>query len=399
MTIQLSYKAFTVFLISTFFVLCFSGFKHLQVSSSQTIELLRLVNEARAQTQVCGSEALAPVAPLTLNEQLNQAAQGHSNDMATNNFLAHTGSNGSSFNQRIEAQGYIFSFAGENVAAGKSTAQETMQQWLNSEGHCRNIMNPNFTQMGVGFAENSASQYRVYWTQVFGTPFGSSAANSNVVISSPSSTALANPNSTALKNSPNTSLTPIPAPVTTLESLDDTGANKSIVTETTVTVTTDNQAATSQAATSQVSNQDLVDNSNFATELLMLINQARAQSQTCGNEVFPTVPALTLNDSLMKAAQGHSSSMAENNFFGQAGLDGKNFDKRAEAQGYSFSFIAENIIAGRPTVLDVMASLLETDGYCRGLMSEDYTELGIGFGQNPDSQYRYYWTLTFAKPL
>jgi len=138
---------------------------------------------------------------------------------------------------------------------------------------------------------------------------------------------------------------------------------------------------------------------NFALELLTLINQARSQTQTCGGQAFPAVAVLALNESLMQSAQGHSDSMAENNFFGQAGLDGKNFDKRAEAQGYSFSSIAENIIAGRPTVVDVMSSLLENDGYCRGLMSSDYTEIGIGFGENPSSQYRFYWTLTFAKPL
>jgi len=377
--------------ILAIFVIGFSliGLGYSQTLSNPASEMLKLVNEARASTQICGTEALPPVGPVTLNEQLNQAALVHSNDMATNNFLSHTGSDKSSFDKRIESQGYIFGFAGENVAAGKSTAQDTITQWLNSEGHCRNIMSGNFTQMGIGVSENSASIYKVYWAQVFATPFGSPAENTSVTTSSP----VMRPNSNVIQNTTSTSSTPdttslenSPGPTNT-DLPQPTGMS-----ETTTEVSIIRPVPNQQANTSSVGPE-------FATELLNLINQARMQTQSCGGQAFPAVPALTLNDSLMRSAQGHSTSMAENNFFGQTGLDGKNFDKRAEAQGYRFSSIAENIIAGRPTVGDVMGSLLETEGYCRGLMSSEHTEIGIGYDENPSSQYKYYWTLTFANPL
>ena len=90
--------------------------------------------------------------------------------MATNNIFSHTGSDGSSFGQRIADTGYQSGAGGENIAAGSATAEDTMQQWLNSEGHCRNIMSGNFTQLGVGYAQNANSQWTHYWTQVFASP-------------------------------------------------------------------------------------------------------------------------------------------------------------------------------------------------------------------------------------
>lgn len=384
-------RCFKLILVKAFALIIFSftGFTHAQSIDDFPTELLQLVNEARSKVQVCGSEALAPVGPLTLNQQLNQAARAHSLDMANGNFLEHSGSDGSTFDKRIEAQGYIFLFAGENVAGGKSTPQETLSQWLNSEPHCRNIMNPNFTQMGMGIAENSASLYKIYWTQLFGTPFGGQAGNSDVVISTPTSkkpdksieTPATNSNMNAQPTVTNTATNLVTNPVQTSSE------------QTTTIINTQNSILTSPVGS-------IVNNSkDFATELLTLMNQARSQAQTCGGEVFPAVATLNLNDSLLQAAQGHSTSMAANNFFSQSSLDGKGFDKRIEAQGYRFSSVAENIIAGRPTVADVMAALLETDGYCRGLMNADFTDIGIGFGENPASQYKYYWTLTFAKPL
>lgn len=371
-------KSLVIYGIAIFLTLCLLGFKHIQpITASFASEMLNLVNQVRSQGQMCGGVALAPVEALMLNTQLNQAAQLHSDDMASNNILSHTGSNGSSFDQRIETQGFVFAFAGENVAAGKRIVEDTLEQWLSSEGHCRNIMSPNFSQMGLGVSENPSSRYKVYWAQVFAAPFGTttdsgSADNSSVVFSSPLGTISSPDNSNILPSSNNK------------KTADESASNQT----------------TSQADKRVVSGQNNTQTTNkMVEELMNLINQARSQSQVCGGETFSAVSALSINTSLMQAAQGHSSSMAGNNFFGQTGLDGQNFDKRVEAQGYSFSFVAENIIAGRATVTDVMASLLETDGYCRGLMSTDYTELGIGFAENLNSQYKYYWTLTFAKPL
>lgn len=113
--------------------------------------------------------------PVTIHTQLNQAALGHSQDMALNDFFSHTGSNGSTPWQRITASGYgSFSTAGENIAAGYSSPQEVMNGWMNSSGHRANILNCAFQHIGVGYyylANDTGSvNYHHYWTQVFASP-------------------------------------------------------------------------------------------------------------------------------------------------------------------------------------------------------------------------------------
>jgi uncharacterized protein YkwD len=131
-------------------------------------DILALVNQFRSQAQTCGGEAMPAVPPLTPGDQLNQAAQLHTEDMVKNNFFDHTGSNSSSVGDRVSNTGYNWGAVGENIAQGSATAQATMDQWINSPGHCKNMMSPDFTQLGVGYAENAAGS--PHWTQVFARP-------------------------------------------------------------------------------------------------------------------------------------------------------------------------------------------------------------------------------------
>lgn len=128
-------------------------------TNEEAMEMLRLVNERRAQE---GAQ------PLRLNTNLNAAAYNHSKDMGDNNYFSHTGLNGSSFSDRAIAEGYTGSPRGENIAAGSSTAEATFQQWVNSPGHLSNILNRGHNEMGIGHASVSGSQYTHYWTQIFG---------------------------------------------------------------------------------------------------------------------------------------------------------------------------------------------------------------------------------------
>jgi uncharacterized protein YkwD len=132
--------------------------------------VLTLVNDKRAAGATCGTTAYPAVAALALNADLQEAARCHSLDMATNNFMSHTGSNGSSPGQRIQAAGYTATTWGENVAAGYTTAANVVNGWMGSTGHCQNIMNGSFKKLGVGYAYNQAAQYDHYWTQDFGAP-------------------------------------------------------------------------------------------------------------------------------------------------------------------------------------------------------------------------------------
>lgn len=112
--------------------------------------------------------------PLSVNPKLVQAAQGHTEDMAVNDFFSHTGSNGSAPWDRMEAAGYEWREAGENIAAGYTTPQAVMNGWMNSDGHRANILRCSYEEIGVGyiFLQNDPGSvnYRYYWTQVFGRP-------------------------------------------------------------------------------------------------------------------------------------------------------------------------------------------------------------------------------------
>jgi uncharacterized protein YkwD len=137
------------------------GSKLANSNNSQDIfdqQILNLVNQERAKV---GAD------PLKINEQLDLAADGHTLDQASMNKMSHTGSNGSKMGDRIKDADYIFSSAGENVAYGFGDAATVMKGWMNSAGHRQNILNPSFTEIGIGYAEGADG--RPFWTQDFGT--------------------------------------------------------------------------------------------------------------------------------------------------------------------------------------------------------------------------------------
>jgi uncharacterized protein YkwD len=126
----------------------------------------------RAAGASCGTRgSFAPAGPLSWSTLLAQAATAHSQDMVTNNFFSHTGSNGSSMSARVDATGYAWSALGENIAGGYGSVNIVMDGWMGSDGHCANIMNPNFTQIGMACIQGtSANAYGNYWTMDLARP-------------------------------------------------------------------------------------------------------------------------------------------------------------------------------------------------------------------------------------
>lgn len=124
--------------------------------------ILSLINNARATARYCGSTYFPAAPALAWNSKLEAAALAHSQDMAKNNFFSHTGSDGSSAGTRITRAGYVWWTYGENIAAGYSTESAVMNGWLNSPGHCANIMNVKFKDVGVASA--TGGTYGIYWT-------------------------------------------------------------------------------------------------------------------------------------------------------------------------------------------------------------------------------------------
>jgi uncharacterized protein YkwD len=108
----------------------------------------------------------AGLAPLTIDAHLTTAATAHSADQAAAHTMSHTGTNGSTPAQRITAAGYTWWTWGENVAAGQKTANLVVDAWMNSPGHRANILNPNFTNIGIGSITSDTGV--IYWTMDLG---------------------------------------------------------------------------------------------------------------------------------------------------------------------------------------------------------------------------------------
>ncbi|BDM22387.1 CAP domain-containing protein [Pseudomonas sp. LRP2-20] len=132
--------------------------------------LLMQVNAARAKPRLCGRQRFAAARPLTWNTALGTAAQRHSRAMANENFFAHRDRNGDLPADRAWDAGYRGRQIGENIAAGQGSPSKAMAGWLASPGHCANLMNPMFTQVGAAYVANARSDEGVYWTMVFGAP-------------------------------------------------------------------------------------------------------------------------------------------------------------------------------------------------------------------------------------
>ena len=132
--------------------------------------VLELVNQARSEPRTCGAVEFAAAAPLRASTGLHEAALTHALDMAQHQHFQHEGTDGSSPGARATRAGYAWSRVGENIALGTMNAEDTVQGWLNSPGHCVNIMQPQFTEMGVGYAVTRTGKPRIYWSQLLGRP-------------------------------------------------------------------------------------------------------------------------------------------------------------------------------------------------------------------------------------
>jgi len=183
------------------------------------MSFLNAINAARAQDQICGTTPMSKATALVWNKKLELASIDHAKDISANNYRQldkndptvlmtnvddgtitevtsinrhrsehktfHVGSgtstdvalksypqyNKSTFVERIGHRGYTgYSTAGENITVGTNTdtAEKAVQLWIDSPGHCMNLMNPDFTEVGMGHVEVSNTFYTHYWVQEFG---------------------------------------------------------------------------------------------------------------------------------------------------------------------------------------------------------------------------------------
>jgi uncharacterized protein YkwD len=127
--------------------------------------MLEEVNKVRGQKCKCGNERQKAAPPLVWDEKLERAAQRHADDMARKKFFSHTGSDKSTVSSRVDKEAFVWMLVGENLADGYKNEADVVAGWMTSPGHCKNIMNPEFTHMGVAVSKDGR-----YWVQVFATP-------------------------------------------------------------------------------------------------------------------------------------------------------------------------------------------------------------------------------------
>lgn len=123
-------------------------------AKSYARQVVDLVNAERAK---------AGLSALTLDENLTSAALIRARESEIS--FSHTRPDGRSFSSVLSDLGISFRGAGENIAWGQKTPEEVMNGWMNSEGHRANILNANYTKIGVGYYQNTSG--RTYWTQLF----------------------------------------------------------------------------------------------------------------------------------------------------------------------------------------------------------------------------------------
>jgi uncharacterized protein YkwD len=131
--------------------------------------VLYLVNLARARGRICGRERFPASNPLALSQPLLSAAAAHARDMARYGYFEHRARNGSEPKDRVRRAGYRPKLTGENIAFGPETAEEVVAGWLASPGHCANLMDPRFRDMGVAVAK-ARQPGHYYWVQDLAAP-------------------------------------------------------------------------------------------------------------------------------------------------------------------------------------------------------------------------------------
>ncbi len=119
---------------------------------------LNLVNSER---RLHGLPALAP------DLLLIAAARAHAEDLARTGRTTHHGSDGSTPDQRVTAAGYAWTAVGENIAAGQTSPEDVVAEWMKSEPHLRNLLNRQFTSAGVAMIDAPTSRWGTYWVMVY----------------------------------------------------------------------------------------------------------------------------------------------------------------------------------------------------------------------------------------
>lgn len=129
---------------------------------------LKLSEDEQAVLDATNAERKkAKLDPLAVDAKLLEAARKHAANMAKQDKLDHT-LDDKDVADRVKAAGYAFRRLGENIAWNQQTPKDVVAGWMDSKGHRENLLNGDYTQIGLAVAKNSKGE--PYWVQVFGKP-------------------------------------------------------------------------------------------------------------------------------------------------------------------------------------------------------------------------------------
>ncbi len=139
--------------------------------AAQREMLMREINRIRHSGARCGSKgSFSPAGDLTWNTKLESASAVHARSMASYDYFSHTGVDGTSGGIRARNSGYEWSKWAENIAGGQESIRDVVSDWVRSDGHCANLMNPNMREMGLACVKSKQAHYGTYWVLVMGMP-------------------------------------------------------------------------------------------------------------------------------------------------------------------------------------------------------------------------------------
>lgn len=135
----------------------------------------------------------------------------------------------------------------------------------------------------------------------------------------------------------------------------------------------------------------------FESAVFRLVNELRAQGTRCGGAWMPPVPPVARHARLDQAASAYAARLAREGFFSHVDPQGRDAGDRAEAAGYRWSRIGENLAAGQDTPGDVVQAWRASADHCRVMMG-DWVHLGLGFVHDEGSRHGEHWVQVFGVP-
>lgn len=127
------------------------------------------INAQRAAGAAC-APAVPDAQQLEWDPRLAATALAQATDLALRDTLSHRDARQRTLKERLQASGYPLRVAGENLAAGQSQFEGALSAWLASAGHCANLMQPQYSDVGLACVQRRGSRYERFWVAHLGTP-------------------------------------------------------------------------------------------------------------------------------------------------------------------------------------------------------------------------------------